>query len=110
MGHNFNKTEKSVIEKMQGVLAKHLPKDGEAILYGSCARGDARADSDWDVLILLNKRALDMSDYTDVSYPLTELGCDLGETISPMLYTKEEWKKYSFTPFYKNIQAEGIRL
>lgn len=100
----------NVIEQIRSVLAKRLPKDGEAILYGSHARGDAHEGSDWDVLILLNKPQLDMSDYINVSYPLTELGCDIGETISPMLYTKADWHRYSFTPFYKNIQAEGIKL
>ena len=29
--------------------------DAQIILYGSRARGDAREDSDWDVIILLNK-------------------------------------------------------
>lgn len=95
---------------MRSVLAECLPKGGEAILYGSHARGDAHEGSDWDVLILLDKQQLDMSDYINVSYPLTELGCDIGETISPMLYTKADWQKYSFTPFYKNIQEEGIKL
>lgn len=98
------------MKRMREVLSAHLPKDGEAILYGSRARGDARKDSDWDVLILLNKSKLNMDDYVNVSYPLTELGCDIGETISPMLYTKADWQKYSFTPFYKNVQAEGVRL
>lgn len=103
-------SDQFVIKRMREVLAAHLPKDGEAILYGSRARGTARKDSDWDVLILLDKAKLNMDDYINVGYPLTELGCDIGEIISPMLYTKEEWKKYSFTPFYKNVQAEGIRL
>lgn len=102
--------DEQVLKLMRNVLSERLPKDGEAILYGSRARGDAREDSDWDILILLNKPQLDMSDYIDVSYPLTELGCDIGETISPMLYTKSDWQKYSFTPFYKNVQTEGIRL
>lgn len=102
--------EETVIAEMKKVLALHLPKDGEAFLYGSRARGDASPDSDWDVLILLNKADLEMSDYSNISYPLTELGCDLGETINPMLYTKKEWDKYSFTPFYKNVRQESIRL
>lgn len=102
--------ENQVIEQMRSVLAAHLPVHGEAFLYGSRARGDARKDSDWDVLILLDKPQLDMSDYINISYPLTELGCDIGKTISPMLYTKADWNKYSFTPFYKNVQTEGVKL
>lgn len=99
-----------VLYSIKSKLKDVLPMGSQAILYGSRARGTAREDSDWDVLILIDKDTLDMSDYINISYPLTELGCELGEIISPILYTKNDWNKYSFTPFYKNIQHEGIAL
>lgn len=102
----MNQTLSAIKTKLSTVL----PINGQAILYGSRARGTARDNSDWDVLIILDKDTLDMSDYINVSYPLTELGCELGEIISPMLYTKNDWQKNSFTPFYKNVQREGIVL
>ena len=37
-------------------------------------------------------------------------GARLGELISPVIYTKEEWGKCSFTPFYKNVEQDGIVL
>jgi len=37
------------------------------ILFGSQVRGDAREDSDWDILILLNKEKLDNSDHDNYS-------------------------------------------
>lgn len=30
-----------------------MPANGKAILFGSQARGTAREDSDWDILIIL---------------------------------------------------------
>lgn len=87
-----------------------IPSDGKAILYGSRARGDARKGSDWDVLILLNKDKLEQSDYDCISYPFILLGCDIGEEISPILYTTKEWNSYKITPFYENVTREGIQL
>ena len=92
--------------KLQGVL----PQDGQVLLFGSRARGDNRVDSDWDVLILINKDRLDSSDYDRLAYPLFELGWDLEEIINPVLYTKCDWERNSFTPFYKNVQQDSIRL
>ena len=79
-------------------------------MYGSRSRGDAHADSDWDVLILLDKQKIEPSDYDNVSYPLVELGWSLNENISPVLYTVKDWLKYHFTPFFHNVKDEGIQL
>ena len=40
----------------------------------SQARGDARRNSDWDILIVLDKDRLLLDDYDTVTYPLTKLG------------------------------------
>ncbi len=79
-------------------------------MFGSQARGDARADSDWDILILLDKSKIEASDYDTISYPLVELGWALHECISPVLYTLKDKVKYDFTLFFQNVKEEGIRL
>lgn len=96
--------------QIKKLAATTVPKGGRAILYGSRARGDARKDSDWDLLILLNKDRLEQSDYDNVSYPFVLLGCDMGEEINPILYTTKEWEAYKITPFHENVTREGIEL
>lgn len=80
------------------------------MLFGSQARGTSRSDSDWDILVILKKDSLTPADYDNVTFPLTMLGWSLGEEINPIMYTAEEWEKYKITPFYKNIEKEGIVL
>jgi predicted nucleotidyltransferase len=87
-----------------------IDKNGKVILYGSQARGTANQNSDWDVLILLDKPKIEPEDFDRIVYPLVELGWNEGEQISPKLYTFDEWKKRNFTPFYKNIEKEGVVL
>lgn len=103
-------TRDEVMDGIRKVADKSLPKTGRIYLYGSRARGDAHEDSDWDLLVILDKPRIEQSDYDNVSYPLTALGWDLGELIIPVLYTKEEWAKNSFTPFYKNVEQDGILI
>lgn len=91
-------------------LAKNMPPHAKAVLFGSQARGTATAHSDWDILVVLDKDTLLPSDYDAVTYPLTELGWELGEEINPVMYSAKEWQKYSITPFYKNVEKEGIKL
>lgn len=98
-------TKVEVIDSIMQVGRQTLPPNSSLLLFGSQARGDAHAGSDWDLLILLDKPKISLSDY-DVSYPFRELGWELGEIINPQVYSKKEWSKYSFTPFYKNVEHD----
>lgn len=99
-----------VIENIKQVALKTLPPRSSLILYGSRARGDYNDNSDWDLLILLDKPELTDSDYDNVSFPFTLLGWNIGELISPQMYTKKEWDSISFLPFYKNVEQDKIVL
>jgi predicted nucleotidyltransferase len=102
-------SREELLKSIKNLLISVVP-NGKIILFGSQARGDARKDSDWDLLILLDKNRIDDSDFDRISYPLYELGWKEGEQFSPKLYTTKDWMKRSFTPFYKNIEKEGIVL
>ena len=103
-------TDIHILEKIKSTAKKTIPKNGTAILFGSQARGTAHEGSDWDVLILLDKDHITYDDYSAVAYPFDALGWDIDAMINPIIYTKKDWEKASFTPFYKNVMREGIVL
>ena len=105
----MKKTKEYILNAIKEELRKVAP-NAKAILFGSRARGDNDEDSDWDILILIDKANLVPTDYDTISYPLYELGWRLDEKISPKLYTLNDWLKRNFTPFYKNVEEEGIVL
>ena len=87
------------------MASKTLPANSSLLPYGSRARGDNRPDSDWDLLILLDMAQIEADGY-DITYPFRELGWDIGEDI----YTKKQWKEWTFLPFYKNVERDKIVL
>lgn len=99
-----------IIQSITNKAKAIVPEGSEIILFGSRARGEAREDSDWDILVLLDKKEVSPSDIDEVAYPLRELGWDFGETINTILYTKEEWNRDVASPFYENVTREGIKL
>jgi predicted nucleotidyltransferase len=103
------KSDKEILAQIKSTVKEQAP-DAKVILYGSRARGDARPDSDWDILVLLDREKIKSEEHDRIAYPLYDLGWDLDADISVHLYTTEDWNKRNFTIFYKNIEAEGIVL
>ena len=99
-----------ILNAIRDKVSQILPKGASVILFGSRARGDAREDSDWDVLILLDKDHITSQDIDDYSYPLRELGWDYNQCINAILYTKCDWDSSFISPFRENVTEDGIRL
>ena len=99
-----------IFNQIKAVARESVPEGSTVLLFGSRARGEARKNSDWDILIVLPKDQLMQSDYDQVSYPLVELGWTLGEQINPIVYTQQEWDANSITPFYDNVQRDAINI
>ena len=106
-GMRINREE--ILNQIKATLHSVAP-EAKAILFGSRARGDARDDSDWDILILVDKDRVGNDDYDNIAYPLVELGWTMGECISPVMYTLKDWLKYSFSPFFHNVKKDGVEL
>jgi len=102
--------DQNIVSQIQSLGKKILPKGSTLLLYGSRARGDYRTDSDWDLLVLLNRPQKEDTDFSSISYPLMELGFDLGQYFSVHTYSQQEWQKMSFLPFYKNVERDKIQL
>ncbi len=105
---NMNKA--TTIEQIRTMGKQILPKGSHLWLYGSRARGTNRPDSDWDLLVLLNRPQNMIADFEQISYPLMELGFDQGQYFSVHTYSQQEWENMSFTPFYKNVEQDKIVL
>ncbi len=99
-----------ILNAIRDKASQIVPKGAIVILFGSRARGDAREDSDWDVLILLDKDHITSQDIDDYSYPLRELGWDYNQCINTILYTKRDWESSIISPFRENVTEDGIRL
>ena len=85
--------------------------DAKIILYGSRARGTEFQESDWDILVLLNKPNVNFKDEQKIRHKLFDIELETGESISTFVYSQKDWDtRLSETPLFKNIKREGIYL
>lgn len=85
--------------------------DATLILYGSYARGDNNDESDIDLLVLIDKEKITRDDEIKFIYPLYDIELTTGVIITPLVYSKNYWKTgHKVTPFYENVNREGIVL
>jgi predicted nucleotidyltransferase len=83
----------------------------EAFLFGSRARGDFGSESDWDILILVDDKKITNEVEDKFRDKLYNIELESGQIISTFIYPKDYWSNtLVYSPLYKNIVQEGIRL
>ena len=80
------------------------------VIYGSKARGDAREDSDLDVLLVVR------NDASDLKRPLRRIGYGLAATTcavpSIMAFTQAEWDRLKDLrcPYRESVERDGVSV
>ena len=95
-----------VIDNIRQVAASVLPKGSTLYLYGSRARGDYHENSDWDLLVLLDKPKKEKSDWDNYGWPFVEMGLGINEIVSASTYTKDSCFNGPHALFYYNVEED----
>jgi predicted nucleotidyltransferase len=97
-----------IFKEIQSLKRQLLPNE-KVILFGSQARGDAHEESDWDLLVLLEKEKKTKEDDDKFAFPFVLMGWEYGAYISVKLFTKKDWE-LNPSLFRYNIEQEGIEI
>jgi len=102
----LRKILKELRNEFSGILDEKLDT---ILLFGSQARGDAKVDSDIDVLVIINGEF----DYSDLikrtSSIVSDLSLEYDIAISRAFISKEHFE-HDQDPFLLNVHREGVGI
>jgi predicted nucleotidyltransferase len=84
------------------------PRVRKVVLFGSRARGEGREDSDYDVVVVVDRRS------ADVREAILAVEVDLmnrhGSLVACLLRDEQEWEASRRMPIGLNVAREGVPL
>jgi predicted nucleotidyltransferase len=102
--------EKEIIQNIKKSVKKTDPT-ADVYLFGSRAKGNPHEQSDWDILILVDRLKITNEIEDRIRDGLYPIELESGQIISAFLYPKKYWEtELKFSPLYKTISEEGIQL
>lgn len=109
MPQTMNELISEYVTEIRNIYGTHLK---QVILYGSYARGDFNADSDVDIMLLVDLPEDKLSGFSDA---LAELGFDYNVEhdiwFMPVVKNIDHFNYWRQAyPFYSNVAREGVSL
>jgi predicted nucleotidyltransferase len=107
---NQYQSETQLLHQIKQVI-KAVEPEAIVLLYGSRARGDAKPDSDWDLLLLLDGE-VNGKRISVIRRQIYEIEWETGEIFCTMVRNKQQWETswMKVTPFWQSVNQDGIRL
>lgn len=100
--------EPVVREFVEEVRQRLGPRLYQVLLFGSRARGEAREDSDYDMLVVVDRRTPELrATILEIEHQLMDR---YGRLVATVLRSEEEWQRTQGFPLARNIAREGIPL
>lgn len=106
----MNQCEDSIVKRFLITLLPLKERIKEVYLFGSRSRKDFRPDSDYDILIVVDRK--DTAIISDLYDSVIDILLDTGKLVSLKIFTLSEFTRLRSipTPFMENVTIEGIRL
>lgn len=98
-----------IIKQLSETLKKEIGKNiKDIILFGSRARGDFYSESDYDLIVLVDRESKEIKD------KIFKLSCEIGwkhnVVITVFVHEKSYYEKKKYEPLFMNIRKEGIHV
>ena len=104
-----NNTSDPIIKELSEALKNELGnRIKDIILFGSRARGDSSPESDYDLLVLVDKETKEVEDR--IFNIACEIGWKYNAVITTFVHDKSYYENKKYEPLFMNIRKEGVHV
>ncbi|MFP4443479.1 MAG: nucleotidyltransferase domain-containing protein [Spirochaetia bacterium] len=103
--------EKQALERITSTIKEQFPDQILSVTaFGSAVWGDNTDDSDFDVLVVIKEKSPELE--SKIIDTFSDECLSAGVQFDPVIKTERtmRWEKRYHTPFYTNIEEEGVPL
>ena len=102
-------TAQKAIKNFKEKLIAHLGNQAKLYLFGSVARGDFHAESDIDVLVLIDG-PVNTQLKEEIFGLAFDVELEMEVCFGVLVYAKERWDspRIQVTPLHENIDKDGV--
>ena len=109
MGNLGKPVQAAIAELRNSLVAIYGPAAPTCLLYGSQARGDARPDSDVDVILIYSHEIDPVSEILRLGQTLADITITHGVVIAARPIARSQYQSAT-GPFWQNVKHEGLVL
>lgn len=99
----------TVLMQISNTHVDFVDPDSRILLFGSRARGESQTNSDWDFLIL-SERKVDRDFKNQITDSLYEVELETEEVLTGKVQNDLVWNDFRLTSFYQNVLKDGIEI
>jgi len=101
---------REALEEVKTRLSEIAGADARLIVYGSYARGEAREDSDVDLMVVLPDAMFEFAVKDRIHDAIFDIGFDAGFLLAPMIVSESVARKYEGFKVFASVEREGITV
>ncbi len=103
-------SEANLLAQVKEAVRRAAP-NADVILFGSRARGNARPDSDYDLLVLTDQ-PVSLALEEKIREQVYPIEFDTGAVLTLLAYSKADWAspRCQAMPLHAHVQRDGVRL
>ena len=100
----------TILHEVRRAVAGRIGDDFEMILYGSRARGDARPDSDVDLMVILPDDQFDLATKRRVRHAVYDFSLETGYHFSVMVVSEGLVQERAGFKVFGALEREGVMI